>query len=61
MRRFLAIAAVLTLNACATPTAPPQFSKPGLVRLADGNEAVDRGTERVSGTVRVTMGEFYFE
>jgi plastocyanin len=61
MRRGLLVVAVLSLVACSTPSDPTGFSRPGLIRLANGSEAVDRGTVTASGTVTVTMGEFFFE
>lgn len=60
----IVLAALVLAGAACTPDAQEaeQFSRPGLIRLADGSEAVDRGAATASdGAVEITMGEFFFE
>lgn len=62
MKRVLAAVAALVLVACASPEEEAAFSRPGLVRLTDGSEAVDRGeAEATGGAVTIRMAEFSFE
>ncbi|MEX2457753.1 MAG: cupredoxin domain-containing protein [Actinomycetota bacterium] len=64
MRRVLAPAAVavLALVACASPEEEAAFSRPPLITLTDGSQAVDRGeAEAAGGAVTIRMAEFSFQ